>query len=84
MGARRGPGILVPLCRIVASLALFAGVFLTLFWTPGVLLALFALAYAADSRTLSTALDPATRHAQNSEAARHYSGGWLDSIFRPT
>jgi hypothetical protein len=84
MTERRRPPILLTLGHIVASLALFAGVFLTMFWTPGVLLALFALAYAADSRTLSTALDPATRHAQNVEAARRYAGGWLDSIFRPT
>jgi len=75
--------VVARLWHLGATLALFAGVFLSIFWTPGVLLGLFALAYAADSRTLSTARDPATRRAQNAEAARRYTDGWLDSIARP-
>ena len=70
--------------HVGTALTLFAAVFLSIFWTPGVLLGLFALAYAADSRTLTTALDPATRHAQNVDAARRYTDGWLDSIARPS
>ena len=68
--------------RILATTVLFAGLFLALFWTPGLLLGLFAAAVAADTRAFSQVLTRERRLAQVSENARRFRGGWLDSIAR--
>ena len=68
---------------LVVFLSLFAAVFLAIFWTPGLLLGLFVVAYAADSRTFSQSLDPQVRRARVAEAAVRLRGGWLDSPARP-
>ena len=65
--------------RIGLTLALFVLLFLAIFWSPGVLLGLFALAYAADSRSFSHSHDPSVRRARVLRAASRYRGGWLDS-----
>lgn len=65
--------------RIVAVLLLFGALFVSIFWTPGVLLALFALAYAADSRALSQVLERRRRRDLVLASLRRYRGGWLDS-----
>jgi hypothetical protein len=70
---------LAMLARIGVVLSLFLCLFFAVFWSPGVLLGLFAIAYAADSRMFSHALDPRVRHARNLRAAARYRGGRLDS-----
>jgi hypothetical protein len=71
---------LVPVTvRVVVTLALFASLFLSIFWTPGVLLALFALVYAADARGFSQAVDRRRRVELLVASVRRYRGGWLDS-----
>jgi hypothetical protein len=65
--------------RVLVALAAFASVFLAIFWTPGVLLSLFALVYAADSRAFSRAHDPRRRVELLVSSLRRYRGGWLDS-----
>jgi hypothetical protein len=67
---------------VVTALALFCGVFLSIFWTPGVLLGAFALAFAADARGLSHASTPLRRHDRMRLSTRRYRGGWLDSVAR--
>ena len=70
---------LAMLARIGVTLTFFVLLVLAVFWSPGVLLGLFAVAYAADSRSFSHALDPRVRRARNLEAAARYRGGWIDS-----
>jgi hypothetical protein len=65
--------------RVLVALLLFTSLFLTIFWTPGVLLALFALIYAADSRAFSRAHDPRRQVELLVSSLRRYRGGWLDS-----
>ena len=65
--------------QAVVALGLFALLFLSIFWTPGVLLALFALVYAADSRAFSQAVDRRRRVELLVASVRRYRGGWLDS-----
>ena len=65
--------------RVLVVLLLFASLFLSIFWTPGVLLSLFALVYAADSRAFSRATDPRRRVELLVSSLRRYRGGWLDS-----
>jgi O-antigen/teichoic acid export membrane protein len=69
--------------NVLLTLLFFVGVFLAIFWTPGLLLGLFVVAYAADSRTFSQSLDPQVRRARVAEAAVRLRGGWLDSPARP-
>ena len=80
------PGDPYPIARLVlklfATLALFGGLFLAVFWTPGLLLGLFVAAIAADTRAFSEVLSRERRLAQVSEVARRYRGGWLDSVAR--
>jgi hypothetical protein len=77
------PGEKYPYARIalniVVSLGLFTGLFLGVFWTPGLLLGLFATAYAADSNALSQGVDRAKRLRAVALEARTRRGGWLDS-----
>jgi hypothetical protein len=74
------PGTLVAVAgRMLIALALFISLFLSIFWTPGVLLALFALIYAADSRAFSRAHDPRRQVELLVSSLRRYRGGWLDS-----
>jgi hypothetical protein len=68
--------------KLLATLALFGGLFLAVFWTPGLLLGLFVAAIAADSRAFSQVLSRERRRAQLSELVRRYRGGWLDSVAR--
>ncbi len=65
--------------RVLGVLLVFSFFFLVLFWTPGVLLALFALVYAADSRAFSHAVDRRRRVELIVASLRRYRGGWLDS-----
>ncbi len=77
------PGEQYPYLRIVlnivVSLTLFTGLFLGIFWTPGLLLGLFATAYAADSNAFSQGADRARRLRSVALGARLQRGGWLDS-----
>jgi hypothetical protein len=72
-------GLLVAAGRVLGVLVLFTSLFLAIFWTPGVLLALFALVYAADSRAFSRAHDPRRQVELLLASLRRYRGGWLDS-----
>ncbi len=65
--------------NILVSLGLFIGLFLAVFWTPGLVLGLFALGYAADSNALSQVVDRGRRLAETRAVARVASGGWTDS-----
>jgi hypothetical protein len=65
--------------RVALALALFSALFLSLFWTPGVLLSLFALVLAADARAFSQAVDRTRRGEQLVASMRRYRGGWIDS-----
>lgn len=65
--------------NVLASLALFAGCFLAIFWTPGLLLSLFAAAYAADSNALTQNLDRRRRLRAVAFETRLYRGGWVGS-----
>lgn len=65
--------------NIVVALTLFTGLFLGVFWTPGLLLSLFAAAYAADANALSYGADRARRLRTVALEARTRRGGWLDS-----
>lgn len=67
------------LLRLLVSAGLFAGLMLAVFWTPGLVLGLFALAYAADSNALSQSVDRRRRLRQLRLAARAGRGGWTDS-----
>jgi hypothetical protein len=82
MAAHRFPHLAI-LGGIVVFLTLFAGVFLAVFWTPGLLLGLFVVAYAADARSFSQSHDPEVRRARVAEAAARLRGGWLHSPARP-
>jgi hypothetical protein len=63
--------------RVGGALAAFGSGFLALFWIPGILLGLFAIAYLADGpRSLE---DPRLRLARNRLAVRKLRRGWLDS-----
>lgn len=77
------PGEPYPYVRIVlnilVSLTLFTALFLGIFWTPGLLLGLFAAAYAADANAFSQTVDRARRLRSVGAAARLRRGGWLDS-----
>ena len=68
--------------KLLATLALFAGLFLAVFWTPGLLLGLFVAAIAADTRAFSQVLSRERRLAELSELVRRHRGGWLDSVAR--
>lgn len=68
--------------RIAIVLALFVGLFLGMMWTPGLLLSVFAAAYAAHPRAFSQAHAPERRLAQIRASARRYRGGWVDSPAR--
>lgn len=65
--------------RVLVTLLLFASLFLAVFWAPGILLALFALAFTADARAFSQAVDPRRRSQLIVTSLRRYRGGWLDS-----
>lgn len=65
--------------NILFSLGLFVGLFLAVLWMPGLVLGLFALAYAADSNALSQVLDRRRRLVAARRAARAVRGGWTDS-----
>ena len=65
--------------RVLGVLLVFSFLCLVLFWTPGILLALFALVYAADSRAFSQAVDRRRRVELIVASLRRYRGGWLDS-----
>jgi hypothetical protein len=65
--------------RVLVVLLFFTALFLSIFWTPGVLLALFALVYAADSRAFSRAPDARRQVELLVSSLRRYRGGWLDS-----
>ena len=67
------------LLNLLVSLGLFVGLFLAVFWTPGLVLGLFALAYAADSNALSQIVDRRRRLRQMRATARATRGGWTDS-----
>lgn len=70
--------------NIVVSLGLFVGLFLAVFWTPGLVLGLFALGYAADSNALAQTLDRRRRLREVHALARTAHGGWIDSaVSRP-
>lgn len=70
--------------NILVSLALFVGLFLAVFWTPGLVLGIFALGYAADSNALSQILDRGRRLREVHALARAARGGWTDSaVSRP-
>lgn len=70
--------------NILVSLGLFFGLFLAVFWTPGLVLGLFALGYAADSNALSQMLDRGRRLRDVHALARAAHGGWTDSaVSRP-
>jgi hypothetical protein len=75
----RTAGLLVAAARVLVALVSFAFVFLAIFWTPAVLLSLFALVYAADSRAFSRAHDSRRRVELLVSSLRRYRGGWLDS-----
>lgn len=66
--------------NILVSLGLFVGLFLAVFWTPGLVLGLFALAFAADSNALSQLLDTRRRLRTVRVGARAARGGWTDSV----
>lgn len=65
--------------NILVSLGLFVGLFLAVFWTPGLVLGLFALGYAADSNALTQVVDRGRRLAETQRIARTARGGWTDS-----
>jgi hypothetical protein len=69
--------------RGIAASFLFAALFVGVFWTPGLLLALFSLAFAADTRTFSQAVERERRQAVITEQARALRGGWIDSLATP-
>jgi len=71
--------VLAIVINILVSLGLFVGLFLAVFWTPGLVLGVFALGYAADSNALSQVVDRARRLAETRAIARVASGGWTDS-----
>jgi hypothetical protein len=75
----RAAQLLVVAGRVLLVLLLFSSLFLSIFWTPGVLLSLFALVYAADSRAFSRAHGPRRRVELLVSSLRRYRGGWLDS-----
>jgi hypothetical protein len=75
----RAAALIVVAGRMLVVLLLFSLLFLSIFWTPGVLLSLFALVYAADSRAFSRAPDPRRRVELLVSSLRRYRGGWLDS-----
>lgn len=68
--------------RTVAALTCFVALFGAIFWSPGLLLGLFALAFAADAQTLSHALERHRRRARMIHTARVARGGWLRSPAR--
>lgn len=65
--------------NLLVSLGLFMALFLAVFWTPGLVLGLFATAYAADSNALSQMVDRRRRLRDVRDAARVVQGGWTDS-----
>lgn len=65
--------------NLLLSLALFVGLLLAVFWTPGLALGLFAIAYAADSNALSQIVDRHRRLRDMRIAARSTRGGWTES-----
>ena len=65
--------------HLLLSLGLFVGLFLAVFWTPALVLGLFALAYAADSNALSQIVDGRRRLRRTAASARAARGGWTDS-----
>jgi hypothetical protein len=75
----RATAFIVVAGRVLVVLLLFSSLFLSIFWTPGVLLSLFALVYAADSRAFSRAPDARRRVELLGSSLRRYRGGWLDS-----
>jgi len=77
------PGARYPLAAMVANVTaaftLFVALFLSVFWTPGLLLAGFALAYASQPRAFSHVVGAVRRRELVARSARRYRGGWLDS-----
>lgn len=73
------PTALIVAARVLIALVAFSSFFVSLFWTPGILLALFALVYAADARAFSQAVDRRRRVELIVASLRRYRGGWLDS-----
>jgi hypothetical protein len=73
------PALLIVAGRLTLTASLFVVLFLSIFWTPGLLLAFFALAYAADTRAFSPAADRRRRAELLVASLRRYRGGWLDS-----
>lgn len=65
--------------HLAVSLVLFVLLFLAVFWTPGLVLGLFASAYAADSNALSQLVDRRRRLRQVQVDARVSLGGWTTS-----
>lgn len=66
--------------HVLASLALFVGFFLTIFWMPALLLSLFVIAYAADSTAVTEHLDRRRRMRAAAAGARLRRGGWVGSV----
>lgn len=66
--------------NIAVSLTLFVSLFLAVFWTPGLVLGLFAAAYAADSNALSHLVDRRRRLREVETEARVTRGGWITSV----
>lgn len=66
--------------NLLLSLGLFVALFLAVFWTPGLVLGLFAAAYAADSNALPQIVDRHRRLRDVRAAARAAHGGWTNSV----
>lgn len=70
--------------NMLVSLGMFVALFLAVFWTPGLVLGIFALGFAADSNALSQMLDRRRRLREVHALARAARGGWTDSaVSRP-
>ena len=65
--------------NMLVSLGMFVALFLAVFWTPGLVLGVFALGFAADSNALSQMLDRRRRLREVLALARAARGGWTDS-----
>ena len=65
--------------NLLLALGMFVALFLAVFWTPGLVLGIFATAYAADSNALSQLIDRRRRLRDVRDAARIVNGGWTDS-----
>jgi hypothetical protein len=65
--------------NVAVALGLFVLLYLAVIWSPGLILGVFALAFAADSNAVSQVFDRRRRVRAAVAQARTQRGGWTDS-----